>query len=55
MEKLVAQAEGEVAQIAAIFTEGDDDWSRVVALGNFFQELTHRKHIWTKSTVAPDS
>jgi adenine phosphoribosyltransferase len=34
MEKLVIKAGGEVAQIAAIFTEGDDDWSRVVALGN---------------------
>jgi adenine phosphoribosyltransferase len=34
MEKLVLKAEGKVAQIAAIFTEGDDDWSRVVALGN---------------------
>jgi adenine phosphoribosyltransferase len=34
MEKLVLKAKGEVAQIAAIFTEGDDDWSRVVALGN---------------------
>ena len=26
MEKLVLKADGEVAQIAAIFTEGDDDW-----------------------------
>ena len=34
MEKLVIKAGGDVAQIAAIFTEGDDDWSRVVALGN---------------------
>lgn len=34
MEKLVLKAEGNVAQIAAVFTEGDDDWSRVVALGN---------------------
>lgn len=34
MEKLVLKAEGYVAQIAAVFTEGDDDWSRVVALGN---------------------
>jgi adenine/guanine phosphoribosyltransferase-like PRPP-binding protein len=34
MEKLVLKANGRVAQIAAVFTEGDDDWSRVVALGN---------------------
>lgn len=34
LEKLVLKAGGEVAQIAAIFTEGDDDWSRVIALGN---------------------
>ena len=34
MEKLVLKAEGEIAQIAAIFTEGDDNWSRVIALGN---------------------
>ncbi|WP_374689313.1 phosphoribosyltransferase family protein [Promineifilum sp.] len=34
MEKLVLKARGEVAQIAAIFTEGEDDWSRVIALGN---------------------
>ncbi|MFO7664950.1 MAG: phosphoribosyltransferase family protein [Chloroflexota bacterium] len=34
MEKLVLKADGRVAQIAAVFTEGDDDWSRVVALGN---------------------
>ena len=34
MEKLVLKAEGIVAQIAAVFTEGDDDWSRVVALAN---------------------
>ena len=34
MEKLVLKAGGHAAQIAAIFTEGDDDWSRVVALGN---------------------
>ena len=34
MEKLVLKAGGHVAQVAAIFTEGDDDWSRVVALAN---------------------
>ena len=34
MEKLVLKAGGHVAQVAAIFTEGEDDWSRVVALAN---------------------
>ena len=34
MEKLVLKAGGQVAQVAAIFTEGEDDWSRVVALAN---------------------
>lgn len=34
MEKLVAAAGGTVAQVAAVFTEGDADWSHVVALGN---------------------
>ena len=36
MEKLVLKAGGHVAQVAAIFTEGDDDWSRVVALEPLF-------------------
>jgi adenine phosphoribosyltransferase len=34
METVVAKAKGEVVQIAAVFTEGDADWSHVVALGN---------------------
>ncbi|MCP4426774.1 MAG: adenine phosphoribosyltransferase [Chloroflexi bacterium] len=34
MEKVIAAAGGEVAGIAAVFTEGDADWSHVIALGN---------------------
>ncbi|MCA9970484.1 MAG: adenine phosphoribosyltransferase [Anaerolineales bacterium] len=34
METVVAKAGGEIVQIAAVFTEGDADWSHVVALGN---------------------
>ncbi|MCL4266977.1 MAG: adenine phosphoribosyltransferase [Anaerolineae bacterium] len=34
METVVNKAGGTIAQIAAIFTEGDADWSHVVALGN---------------------
>lgn len=34
MQKVVDAAEGETADIAAVFTEGDADWSHVVALGN---------------------
>jgi hypothetical protein len=34
MESLVGQVGGRVIQVAAVFTEGDGDWSRVVALGN---------------------
>jgi hypothetical protein len=34
MKRVVAEAEGEVAQVAAVFTEGEQDWSHVVALGN---------------------
>jgi adenine phosphoribosyltransferase len=34
MESLVGQAGGRVVQVAAVFTEGDGDWSHVVALGN---------------------
>lgn len=34
MEKIVGQAEGTVAAIAAVFTEGDNDWSHIVSLGN---------------------
>jgi adenine phosphoribosyltransferase len=34
MEQLVALAQGKVSKVAAVFTEGDNDWSYVVALGN---------------------
>jgi adenine/guanine phosphoribosyltransferase-like PRPP-binding protein len=34
MSKLVEAARGQVTQIAAVFTEGDADWSHVLALGN---------------------
>jgi adenine phosphoribosyltransferase len=34
MENVVEIAGGEVAGVAAVFTEGDQDWSRIVALDN---------------------
>lgn len=34
MEKLVEAAGGNVIHTAAVFTEGDADWSKVIALGN---------------------
>lgn len=34
MELIVKQANGKVSRVAAVFTEGDGDWSHVVALGN---------------------
>ena len=34
MQQVMAKAGAEVSQVAAIFTEGDNDWSHVVALGN---------------------
>ncbi|MDX1614272.1 MAG: phosphoribosyltransferase family protein [Candidatus Promineifilaceae bacterium] len=34
MKKIVSAAGGEVSQVAAVFTEGDEDWSEVIALGN---------------------
>lgn len=34
MESIIEKAGGEVTNIAAIFTEGDADWSHIVALGN---------------------
>ena len=34
MEQLVELADGKVSKVAAVFTEGDNDWSYVVALGN---------------------
>ena len=34
MQNVVDAAGGETVDIAAVFTEGDADWSQVVALGN---------------------
>ena len=34
MEKIVDQAQAKVAAIAAVFTEGDNDWSHIICLGN---------------------
>lgn len=34
MRQVVADAGGEVVQVAAVFTEGDLDWSGIIALGN---------------------
>jgi adenine/guanine phosphoribosyltransferase-like PRPP-binding protein len=34
MKQVVEAAGGEVSRIAAVFTEGDNDWSDVTALGN---------------------
>ena len=34
MEEVIANAGGHIGQIAAVFTEGDADWSHVKALGN---------------------
>ena len=34
MKKIVAEANGNISAIAAIFTEGDNDWSDIVALSN---------------------
>jgi adenine/guanine phosphoribosyltransferase-like PRPP-binding protein len=34
MQKVVVEAGGKISKIAAIFTEGDADWSHVIALGN---------------------
>ncbi len=34
MENVVHQAGGEIVKTAAVFTEGDADWSNIVALGN---------------------
>jgi adenine phosphoribosyltransferase len=34
MEKVITAAGGKIAEIAAVFTEGDADWSHVIALGN---------------------
>ena len=34
MKQLVSSAGGRVGAVAAVFTEGDQDWSDVIALGN---------------------
>ena len=34
MKKIVREANGNISAIAAIFTEGDNDWSDVIALSN---------------------
>lgn len=34
MEKLVNQTGGQIVKTATVFTEGDADWSHIVALGN---------------------
>jgi adenine phosphoribosyltransferase len=34
MKKIVGEANGKISAIATIFTEGDSDWSDIIALGN---------------------
>ncbi len=34
MQKIAEKAGGTVVNIAAVFTEGDQDWSHIIALGN---------------------
>lgn len=34
MEKIVEKSNASVSAIAAVFTEGDQDWTRITALGN---------------------
>jgi adenine/guanine phosphoribosyltransferase-like PRPP-binding protein len=34
MKQVVEKANGRISQVAAVFTEGDGDWSEIVALGN---------------------
>ena len=34
MQEVIDRAEGDISKVAAIFTEGDADWSHVVALEN---------------------
>lgn len=40
MHNVIIAAAGTVAQVAAVFTEGDQDWSHVIALGNLPVFLT---------------
>lgn len=34
MKQIVGDANGKISAVAAIFTEGDNDWSDIIALGN---------------------
>lgn len=34
MQQIVVDAGGKVSRVAAVFTEGDNDWSGILALGN---------------------
>lgn len=34
MQEIVRQAHGAVAQIAAVFTEGEQEWGEIISLGN---------------------
>ncbi|UCG23508.1 MAG: adenine phosphoribosyltransferase [Chloroflexota bacterium] len=34
MTEVIASAGGRIGAVAAVFTEGDEDWSHVIALGN---------------------
>jgi hypothetical protein len=34
MQNVIEKAGGRVSEIAAVFTEGDTDWSHVIALEN---------------------
>ncbi len=34
MQEVISNANGRISQVASVFTEGDADWSHVVALGN---------------------
>lgn len=34
MQEVITRADGNITEIAAVFTEGDADWSHVTALGN---------------------
>jgi adenine/guanine phosphoribosyltransferase-like PRPP-binding protein len=34
MKQVVTAAGGEISRVAAVFTEGENDWSHVIALGN---------------------
>lgn len=34
MKRIVREADGDLSAVAAVFTEGDADWSEVISLGN---------------------